>query len=163
MRKLTPVLLIVALQCGAADIPAIDTRLMEPQVRSLLEESVTALGNAVDSAQAWGKLGQLLHAHERFDTAVICYDEAMLIEPQNFLWPYLAGHAALTLRKADAIPYFEAASIIAPDNEALLVTHGNLLLQLGRDNDAQRVFRNALAINSESSAARVGLARIGLI
>ncbi|XOV86998.1 MAG: hypothetical protein ACFHX7_18800 [Pseudomonadota bacterium] len=52
MRKLILVLLIVALQCGAAEIPSIDTNLMEPQVRSLLEEAVTELKSAMDSAQA---------------------------------------------------------------------------------------------------------------
>ncbi|XOV86999.1 MAG: tetratricopeptide repeat protein [Pseudomonadota bacterium] len=87
----------------------------------------------------------------------------MLLEPKNFRWPYLAGHAALTLRKADAIPYFQAAGKLAPDNEALLVTHGNLLFQLGRYNDARDILRNALAINAESSAARVSLACISLI
>ena len=163
MHRLALVLLVLALQCGAAEIPAIDTRLMESQVRSLLEEHITDVRKNMDSAQAWGKLGQLLHAHERLNTAVTCYDQAIRLDTQNYLWPYLAAQATLGLRKADALAYLETACELAPENEALLVTQGNLLLQLGRRDDAQSTLRRALRTNPDSSSARVGLARIGLI
>ena len=156
-------LLVAAFCFGQQTIPVVDSSLMEIQVRKLIDESISKLENAKKSANAWGQLGQVLHAHEVFDAAVHCYDQARQLDPDNFRWPYLAGHARLRYDKEVAISYFEIALSLEQNNETIFFTYGDALSQTDRSDAAQEAYQRALQINKDSVPALLGLARDALI
>jgi len=146
-----------------AVIPNVDTRRMEPQVKALIETTMQQLESATDSPDAWGQLGRVLHAHELFDTAVWCYRQAHRLDPDNFHWPLLAGHALRLNHKGEAVDYFETVLSITAGTEAMFITYGDTLTALGRFDEALQAFQAALQINSGSGFALARLGRSALL
>ena len=143
-------------------IPAVETSGMEAPVRTLIDAATRNLEKNRSSATAWGRLGRVYHAHELVEPALVCYAQAMRLEPNDYQWPHLAAHAASVIDKPAAVGYFDKARALAPRNAAVLVAHGNLLVQLARHEAAEEAFLTALEADDRSSFARVGLARVAL-
>ena len=143
-------------------IPAVETSDMEAPVRTLIDAATRNLEQNRSSATAWGRLGRVYHAHELVQPALVCYAQAMRLEPNDYQWPHLAAHAASVIDKPTAVGYFDKARALAPRNATVLVAHGNLLVQLARHEAAAEAFLTALEADDRSSFARVGLARVAL-
>lgn len=150
-------------QTAAPAIPRVETGGMEAPVRILIDAVARNLENNRQSANAWGRLGRVYHAHELYIPAVACYRHAMRLDPHDFQWPYLAAHAASEVDKDTAVPLFEQARALAPANATVLVAQGDLLAQLGRPDAAREAHLAALEADDRSSFARVGLARGALV
>ena len=144
-------------------IPRVETSGMEPPVRVLIDAVTRNLESNRQSANAWGRLGRVYHAHELYTPALACYRQAMQLDADDFQWPYLAGHAALEVDKDAAVTLFEQASALVPRNATVLVAQGDLLAQLGRRDAAREAYLAALDADDHSSFARVGLARDALV
>lgn len=144
-------------------IPAVDTSGMEAPVRILIDAVTRNLENNRQSANAWGRLGRVYHAHELYTPALVCYTQAMRLDASDFQWPYLAAHAASEVDKDAAVTLFEQASARAPGNATVLVAQGDLLAQSGRPDAAREAYLAALEADDRSSFARVGLARDALV
>lgn len=118
---------------------------------------------ATSKAQTYAALGHHLLAATFFDEAALCYAHAEALVPGEVTWPYLRAHALL--RKGNrqaAVPLFERAVALQPDNGAALVWLAEAYLDLGRAADAERTFARALARNPESAAALFGAGRAAL-
>ncbi|MDE0662227.1 MAG: tetratricopeptide repeat protein [Gammaproteobacteria bacterium] len=144
-------------------IPRVETSGMEAPVRVLIDAVTRNLASNRHSANAWGRLGRVYHAHELYTPALACYRQAMRLDADDFRWPYLAAHAASEVDKNAAATLFEQASALAPRNATVLVAQGDLLAQLGRRDGARAAYLGALAADDRSSFARVGLARGALV
>lgn len=150
-------------QTSEPAIPTVETSGMEAPVRILIDAVTRNLENNRQSANAWGRLGRVYHAHELYTPALACYAQAVQLDPDDFQWPYLAAHAASEVDKDAALALFEQASARAPGNATVLVAQGDLLAQLGRQDAAREAYLAALEADDRSSFARVGLARGALV
>jgi len=43
-------------------------------------------------AEAYGKLGQMYHAYELYESAEVCYRNAVLLDPSHLEWTYSLGY-----------------------------------------------------------------------
>jgi superkiller protein 3 len=135
----------------------------EPQIVTRIEQARRALEAAPGSAEAWGKLGQVLQAHDVNDDALSCYEQAMALDPRDYRWPYLAALTSGTVDVASALSYFEKAAGMRPDNPALYVHYGDALLGAGRTEQAERQYRTALEADAHFVSAMIGLARAATV
>ena len=145
------------------NIPTVETRGMEAPVRILIDAVARNLEGDRHSAIAWGRLGRVYHAHELYTPALVCYEQAIRLDQDDYQWPYLAAHAASQVDKDAAVALFEQARERAPRHATVLVAQGELLRQLGRSDDAREALLAALEADDRSSFARVGLARVALV
>ena len=150
-------------QTSEPAIPTVETRGMEAPVRILIDAVTRNLLNNRQSANAWGRLGRVYHAHELYIPALACYRQAMRLGPDDFQWPYLAAHAASEVDQDAAVTLFEQARALVPGNATVLVAQGDLLAQRGRPDAARGAYLAALEADDRSSFARVGLARAALV
>ena len=150
-------------QPSEPDIPRVETSGMEAPVRILIDAVTRNLEGNRQSANAWGRLGRVYHAHELYAPALACYGQAMRLDAGDFHWSYLAAHAASEVDKDAAVALFERASALTPRNATVLVAQGDLLAQLGRPDAAREAYLAALDADDRSSFAHVGLARAALV
>ena len=150
-------------QTSDPGIPRVETSAMEAPVKVLIDAVTRNLEGNRQSANAWGRLGRVYHAHELYAPALAGYAQAMRLDADDFQWPYLAAHAASEVDKAAAVALFERARALAPANATVLVAQGDLLAQLGRADAAREAYLAALEADDRSSFARVGLARDALV
>ncbi|HXT49414.1 MAG TPA: tetratricopeptide repeat protein [Thermoanaerobaculia bacterium] len=82
-------------------VPSPDLAGVEPAVATQLRQERDALvakladpaAKPADLADAWGSLGQAYHAYNLLDAAVVCYREAVRLQPKELRWAYLLGQA----------------------------------------------------------------------
>jgi len=63
------------------EVPAIDLTGADPDVAETIKKTRAAVVAAPRSADAWGRLGMILHSHGSNDTALICYMAAGALDP----------------------------------------------------------------------------------
>ncbi len=145
------------------EIPVVNTSEMEPQVAALIERATQQLRKQPESAAAWGRLGQVYHAHDLYQAAFACYQRAYLLAPDSFRWHYLAAEAQRKISPERAIPYFENALALSPEREEIGIALAETLLKLGRYDAAKKVYADTLNRNPESAFALLGLGRLALL
>src|SRR5262249_38339041 len=118
------------------------------------------------SPEAWSILAMLLDAHHYFDEAIVCYAATETLDPTNPYWPYLQG--VLLVKGPNpkrALACFERAARLAPSEPMPTLQQADLLLALGRAEDADKAFQGVLAKDSNSmygAYARLGLAQVAI-
>lgn len=114
-------------------------------------------------AQAYGELGQLLHAATEFDGAEASYRNAHQLNPNDPRWPYYLGHVfRIKGPLTEAVQWFERARARLPDDLATTVWLADLYLALGQPDTADSLFANALGLSDGSAAAHFGVGRVAL-
>jgi tetratricopeptide (TPR) repeat protein len=72
-------------------IPELELQEVEaPVVRALTEARAAVVANP-QSAEHWGRFGQVCDIHGFLTEAVVCYEFAMNAAPRDARWPYLLG------------------------------------------------------------------------
>ena len=151
---------------GLAPVPlpaldSLETSVAE-QVRAV-QQSLVALAakpNVSDSelADAYGLLGQLYHAYEFSDAALICYQNAGHLAPNDYRWRHLLGELNQRLRRLqESAEHYQTARRMNPRYPASAVRLGSVYLQLNRSGDAQKQFEAASQQDPDSAAAHSGL------
>lgn len=172
LRNAWPVaaLVVFALLLGCAPapeapeivLPQVETGAMEPQVAAKIEAARQAVEERPGSASALGRLGMIYHAHALEEAALSCYRQAAELAAAEYRWPYLAALAQRTLDLEAAVPLFDQALERKPSNPAVHIHYGDLLLQLGRLDQAEEQYRQALAQDPDLSHALHGRAQVAL-
>ncbi len=143
-------------------IPSPNTSGMQPRVAQRIIEARELVVKQTQSADAWGRLGEICHTHALFDEAATCYRRAGTLEPDTFQWAYLL---AIARRDASAtakevIALFEEAikrrSDYAPGHYRLGVVHS----EQGDVSAAQTAFTEALKLDSDLLIARRALGQL---
>jgi tetratricopeptide (TPR) repeat protein len=143
--------------------PTIDVTNVNPPARDRVVQLQTDVMQQPQNAEAWGNLGQALHALEFNDKAAVCYNEAARLDPQSGRWPYFLGQIQLLNDPNTALTNLaRAVSLLPPTNDAPRLTLAKALAERGRDQDAARELETILASNPNHPAARVELARLKL-
>jgi len=154
-----------------APIPAPDLQRLEAavaqQIQALLDTLDAQLTadqvEAADLGELYGLLGQVLHAYGFLEPAVLCYQNAGALLPDDFRWPHL--HGVLQVQAGDlpqAVQSFVAACTLEPDYEPSATRLGNALLELNRLDQARQQFGEALQLDPQSVAALHGLGTTAL-
>jgi len=114
------------------------------------------------SAARVGRLGEAFHAHELHREATRCYRRAIELAPDEARWPYLAALAVAESDLAASVGLFEQAAALDADHPAIHVNFADVLLQLGRGDEAAAQYRRALGIEAATPHALYGLARVAV-
>jgi tetratricopeptide (TPR) repeat protein len=144
-----------------APVPAIDQTDVDPAVLRLISGARTGVVEAPRSAEAWGRLGKVLLAHEFSDEALTCFAQAEALDPAEPRWPYHQG-TILSQGKPDAaIPKLQrAVERCGNDPDAPRLRLAEILLAQGRPRDAEDQWERLLRSDPAHARAHLGLARL---
>jgi tetratricopeptide (TPR) repeat protein len=134
----------------------------EPVVAEAIEAARKPVTAKPRSTPAWGRLGMVLHAHDYLAEADRCYAQAEKLDSRDPRWPYLR---ALTLLKNPSDPEavvrsLERAVELGGDAVVPRLRLGEVLLERGRLDEAERCFRRVLERDSKNPRALLGLGQV---
>ncbi|MFT5050488.1 MAG: tetratricopeptide (TPR) repeat protein [Chlamydiales bacterium] len=139
--------------------PELDTSLMSAPFRDALERTRAAVISKPRLPQTWGDLGALLDAHLFYEQALICYERAHQLAPDDFRWLYLPAvvmdFLGSDLDSVDAA--FQAALVNQPDYPPLRYRFAEALLRQGASDRALVSFRKAIELDPNFALAQRGL------
>ncbi len=148
----------------ASPVPPVPTPSLDGIDAEVRDAILAAQREAVaqpKNGQATGRLGMVLQAHALYQPAMLCYQRAIRLEPDEFAWRY---YLALTLQKQsqpeDALKAISEALKKRPDYDPALLKKGELLFQLGRIDESGAAYEAVLAQEPDSAEALYGLARV---
>jgi Flp pilus assembly protein TadD len=112
-------------------------------------------------AEAYGSMGQLLHAYEFLDGAEASYRNASRLAQDDGGWPHLLGFLCQqTGRLDEAAGFYREASRLQPGDRAAAAQLGAVYLELNRLSEAGQQFRGITEIFP--AVARQGLGEVAL-
>jgi tetratricopeptide (TPR) repeat protein len=142
--------------------PQVDLSSAETEVATKVEKLRNEVIQNPQSSEAWGKLGMNLDVHDFKQQAIVCYQQAASMEPQNFNWPYYCAIAFSDLGSSESLNWYERSIKIRNDYAPLYVRYGNALFDSGRLEDSSKAYQRAVEINPLTVYALIGQARIQL-
>ncbi len=145
---------------SAPRLPPIDLTRVDPSVAEAIEAARAKVRESPRSAEAWGRLGIVLLAHDFGAEAVGCFEQAEKLDRNDPRWPYLH---ALTLLRSDpdrGLPPLERAAELSRAESAPRLRLAEELLARGRLDEAERCFRAALRQSVNDPRALLGLGQI---
>src|SRR5262249_60847053 len=77
---------------------------IDPSVAKSIRTAQQKVNETPRSAEAWGHLGMLLHAHVFAEEARVCYVEAERRDNKDPRWPYLQANLQLSRIPDEAVP-----------------------------------------------------------
>ena len=156
--SVTALIAIVAFAHGAVQ----DTTGMEPQVARKIQEAQKAVEEAPASSELWGRLGLVLHAHERNDEAVAAYERALELASDELRWAYLLARVLENVEPSRALHFAERASVADSSYAPAHLLRGRLLESANEMDEARTAYEKALAANPNSASAAFALGRLSL-
>jgi tetratricopeptide (TPR) repeat protein len=145
----------------APELPVVDLAGVDPAVAAAVEVGLEKVRQSPRSADAWGRLGMILVAHDFRAAALVCFAEAERLDAREPRWPHYQG-VALSLGEPEAsLPKLRRAVELCGDAPAaprLLLA--DVLLGQGRLDEAAGHYRHLLERDSASAWAHLGLARV---
>ncbi|MEN3337379.1 MAG: hypothetical protein V7647_1055, partial [Acidobacteriota bacterium] len=104
---------------GPATLPSIDVAALPGAAREAISGAYDDARAHAQDVEAVGRLAITLHAWEQWDVAAATYRAAQQLAPKDRRWWYLDGLLETARgRHADALPLFERAATLAPDDAA---------------------------------------------
>lgn len=146
----------------AVEIPSPELSAVEAPVATAIRAARAKVVDGPTRAAAWGGLGLVLHAHDFLSEALSCYRQAETLAPSDARWPYLAGRVLMGEDLERAREAFGRAVAIDPDFAAAHIYFGDLLLDLGEPEEADRQYSRALELAPGSPWALLGRARVAM-
>jgi cytochrome c-type biogenesis protein CcmH/NrfG len=112
------------------------------------------------SADAWGRLGMVLLAHDFRQEANVCFVEAERLDPGELRWPYLRGLTLVMSSPEAGIPCLERAVALSGNRPEPRLRLAEALLEQGRLEEAEHHLQAALELAPGHPRAGLGLARL---
>ena len=165
MRRLKLVVCLLSLYIGACsratpDIPVPQLNGVVPAVRERIQSAADEARKRPNDAQAVGRYGMVLEAHDQFSLAVPVLSRAARLEPGRFDWLYYLAIAYGNLGKSqEAIAAMDKALRIEPDYVPLRLRHAEALLAEGNADASKAEYQRVIAENPNDAAAHLGLGR----
>lgn len=168
-RALCAAIFICAVTVAAAGIgwytapmpPAVSFVETDPAIVGVIEDARWNVLWSPRSAAAWGRLGQVLRAHNYLSEAHLCLAHAERFDSKDPRWPYLQGVDVLASDHEAAIRHLQRAVALCgcvPDAPELCLAE--LCLQQGRLDDAEHHFQHVLQHAPDNPRAHLGLGRL---
>lgn len=143
-------------------IPDPTTDAMERQVAEKVASARVAVADNPASAEAWGHLGMVFHAHYLESEAAPCYSEAHRLDPDDFRWPYLLARILKSQDPGRALEVLDEARRLKPDFAPLHLLAAALFETRGDSEGAIDSYRRALSVDRGSATAEFGIGRLVL-
>jgi len=141
------------------NLPSPDISSAEEQVQTKVEESRVEVLAAPDDPASWGRYGMVLDAHGYDEAAIVCYEEASRLAPQEHRWVHLLATVLESRQPARALALAQRAIELDPSYEASHLLLARLYEQMGEPNHAKAQYQ--LVLSSRGSAeAMFGLGRL---
>lgn len=150
------------------EIPPAQLEALAADERDMLEAAIeyferqrpTLSGEALGIG--YGRLALHYLAHGQVPQAQVAFGNAMLLDPENFRWPYYLGLAEESQGNQDkAIPLLGRSLRLNPENPAAATRLGLALIDAGREASASSLLEGV--VNSDDgphAAAEAGLGRL---
>lgn len=143
------------------DLPRLDLKDVAAAARPAIQEAYDAAQAHPLDAEANGKLGMILHAHNLFEEAEICYQRAHLLDPKSFRWAYYRGLIQLGRANCDeAVPAFRDALRLQPDYYPAQIRLGQCLRVSADMEEAGTLYESVVSKHPASAHAYYGLGRV---
>jgi tetratricopeptide (TPR) repeat protein len=141
--------------------PEVSLHECEPAVVQAIETARRQVIEAPRSGAAWGKLGQVLLAHDFTHAAAPCFVQAARFDPDNPRWPYYRGVLLLRRDGEAAVPPLRLAAELCaahdPDNLTPRLRLAEALMQQERPAEAAAEFQAVLQRQPHNPRAHYGL------
>jgi tetratricopeptide (TPR) repeat protein len=148
----------------AASVPrVVELDALDPAVAAAIRDAVAAVERETASGARWGELGIVYNAHRYFALADRCYARAAALDSRAPDWPHLRG--VLAEERGDvesAASYYSAALERSPTDLAARYRLGNVLLQAGNIDQAERAFDELASTAPDQPWGPLGLGRVAL-
>ncbi len=143
------------------DLPELAMDNFSPAVRKQVETRLAGIRQNPESASANGRLGMVLHAHNQFGSAAVCYRRASLLDSESFRWAYYLGLVQAAEGNHDeAAATFDQALELNPDYLAARLQMAESLLAAGKTDESGEIFERIVKEHPTSSAAHFGWGRV---
>ncbi|MBI1832201.1 MAG: tetratricopeptide repeat protein, partial [Planctomycetes bacterium] len=147
---------------AAPTLPEIDLTTASPELVKVVKEAVADVRARPRSADAWGRLGMIMLGHGYYSEARVCFTEAARLDPQSARWLYLHARTSFRYQPRQAIALLERALVVDPDDAVCRLLLGELFLEEGRLDDAERVLVALLQDESMKPWGHLRLAQLSL-
>lgn len=140
----------------------IDTSNVDPELSDSIAETVALIEKTPFSSSLRGRLAMTYDVNHFPDAALVMYEQAALLDPQDFSWWYFG--AMIEKKQGDfdaALAKIQRAIEIDPGYVPAYLHQGNWLLEQNRYSEATEAFNEAALLGAGSPAA-VGLAQVYL-
>ena len=130
----------------------------------LLQEARQRVVDTPTSGEAWGRLGQHLHAVDYQREAITCYQQAAELDAVSPRWPYLLGMLELQNDPESGLFHLRRAVQLAdvvPDAPRLHLAKA--LVERGEIEEARQHLNRLLSQTPDHPAARLEQARLSLL
>lgn len=145
---------------NAPVVPAIATDGLDAEVVAAINTARVEVEAQPKSAAAWGRLGMVLFAHDRYTDCQAIFAEAERLEPNNPRWPYFRGLATILQEPKEGIQLLERAANLSPRSVTLRLRLAEQYLKLGRINEADDSFHHVLAEQPGNPRALLGIGQV---
>ena len=141
--------------------PVLNTTGFDPAIAAAIAQARQAVLSSPGSAQARGRMGMVLLAHEVRAAARDCFAQASALAPREPRWPYYLGLAQLVDNPMAAATNLDRAVQLFPEGEsAPRLKLADTLLNLGRLEEAEAHYRRVHQRDSSSAPAGLGLGKL---
>ena len=142
--------------------PRVDLRGADPAVIQAVRSAREKVTASPRLAAAWGHLAMVLLAHDIFADAATCFAKAAQLAPDDARWPYLRGLGLLEGNPdpAAALPVLKTAAGLSTGEPVPRLKFGEVLLEQGLIDEAERQFLLALELEPGNARAQLGLGRV---
>lgn len=147
----------------AAALPRIDLSTLPREAATAIGEAYRgATRNSTDPA-AVGHLAIVLHAWEQWEDAGAAYRAAQRLAPKDYRWWHLAGLLETRRgRHQEALPLYERAATLAPEQLPVRLRLGEARLETGDLEGSAPLFRELAREPASAAAAEYGLGRVAM-
>ena len=134
---------------------------IESMQRSLSELLTNPKVSSAELAEAFGYLGQLLHAFQLLDSADDCYENASRLAAADYRWRYFLGVLAHQRGELEtAVERYRDSLFLKTDDFPSTIRLADALLELGRGDESAERYNRALELDPGNAAALYGLGRV---
>lgn len=141
--------------------PAVDTNGFDPGIAAAITEAREKVLSAPRSAEARGRMGMVLLAHEVRAPARECFGQASALAPREPRWPYYLGLAQLVDNPMAAATNLDRAVQLFPERESVpRLKLADTLLNLGRLEESEAHYQRVRQRDSNSALAGLGLGKL---
>jgi tetratricopeptide (TPR) repeat protein len=153
--------LVAGLSAAQAPLPQLSLDSYPPAARDQIGRALRKAEIDKDQAESSAALGRVLQAWNELEPAHQAYTRALLLAPETFEWQYLDGVVLQRLtRHAEAAERFARAAGLRSSYIPARVKLAESLLEAGRLDDSERLFRELTRERAAEPAAEFGLGRI---